>query len=420
MEPEPESELEWIPSSADVIGTYLLEGPGGDMGTFWSCSVTVSRAGGGKLDCDIVDHWSEPSGSRTVRKPKTIAHSFFRLVIGTLGLAAFGSLLTPRLLFQDTYECIAEICVGGIVLTDRTSGRRFHAGVIDGGLRVNSALFPIAVSASFGATSKYYVLKRIRDPRRLMQEQRQRAERAAGKRAKGRLRISSVKHRAEAKSRRELLEYCLPTEELAQDARSPPSTPLKMQNRTEPAVSPPDEPGGASATTTELEPCVTEPLGLADSSHTRPAGDRTIGAHRHIPWRERTRKSAVPPTNQRSKDWPRSGPLILKGDVAAAAEAKARAAARLNAGEFPQAVAELKTAKKLAGAKDQELPVLIAQAKAGVTAARGLSPSERSAWSRVYGPEEPAGLSSANDSVELQKFADDNGACGACRSGDYL
>ena len=73
MEPEPESELEWMPSSADVIGTYLSEGPGMDMGTFWSCSVTVSRAGGGKLDCDIVDHWSEPSGSRTVRKPKTIA-----------------------------------------------------------------------------------------------------------------------------------------------------------------------------------------------------------------------------------------------------------------------------------------------------------------------------------------------------------
>jgi|EP01043_Picozoa_sp_COSAG02_P013715 hypothetical protein len=75
VEPEPEREPEWaipdpewVPTSAEVIGTYLLKGPGSDLGTFWSCSVTVSRAGGGKLDCDIVDHWSEPSGSTTVRE----------------------------------------------------------------------------------------------------------------------------------------------------------------------------------------------------------------------------------------------------------------------------------------------------------------------------------------------------------------
>ena len=65
--PEPEPEPEWVPTSADVIGTYTSDGPGIGMGTFWSCSVTVSRAGMGKLECDIVDHWSEPSGSRTVR-----------------------------------------------------------------------------------------------------------------------------------------------------------------------------------------------------------------------------------------------------------------------------------------------------------------------------------------------------------------
>lgn len=113
---------------------------------------------------------------------------------------------------QDTYECIAETCIGGIVLTDRGTGRRYQAGVIDGGLRVNSAMFPIAVSASFGATSKYYVLEQIRDPHHLMREQRQRAERKANKPAKGRLSISSVKRRAEAQSRRALLEYCLPAE----------------------------------------------------------------------------------------------------------------------------------------------------------------------------------------------------------------
>ena len=69
MQPEPEPE--WVPTSADVIGTYTLGGPAIDAGTFWSCSVTVSRAGMGKLECDIVDHWSEPSGSRTVRTDAT-------------------------------------------------------------------------------------------------------------------------------------------------------------------------------------------------------------------------------------------------------------------------------------------------------------------------------------------------------------
>ena len=51
-EPEPESEpepewmtpdTEWVPTSAEVIGTFLSKGPGTDLGTFWSCSVTVSR-----------------------------------------------------------------------------------------------------------------------------------------------------------------------------------------------------------------------------------------------------------------------------------------------------------------------------------------------------------------------------------------
>jgi hypothetical protein len=302
--------------------------------------------------------------------------------------------------------------VGGIVLTDRSTGRRFQAGVIDGGLRVNSALFPIAVSASFGAESKYYVLERIRDPHHLMQEQRHRAEKKADTRAKGRLSITSTKRRAEAKSRRALLEHCLPAEELERDARSPPATPLKIHPSGEPAVSPPDDPWETNLTASESERFTeTELLGLATPVHARPAGERVIDTQRHVPWRERARKPNLPTVQQRGDDWPRMGPLVLTGDLATAAAAKARAVARLDAGEFPQATVELETAKRLAGTKDIELPVLLSQATAGVTAARGLSPLERSAWSRVYGAEEPTRLQSADDTMELQKFAEENGAC---------
>ena len=297
------------------------------------------------------------------------------------------------------------------MLSDRSTGRRYQAGVIDGGLRVNSALFPIAVSASFGAASKYYVLERIRDPYHLMHEQRRRAEKKADKRAKGRLSITSIKRRAEARSRRALLEHCLPAEELERDARSPPATPLQALPRCEPAVSPPDDPGGPQLTGSEPKsPSDTELLALAFPGDERTAGERVTETQRHVPWRERVRKPTLPPVKQ-CDDWPRTGPLVLTGDLASAAEAKVRAVARLDAGEFPQAVVELETAKKLAGPNDIELPVLLSQATAGMTAARGLSPSERSAWSRVYGADEPGRLHSADDTIELQKFTDENGAC---------
>jgi hypothetical protein len=361
-EPEPEPKPEWVPEIAEVVGTYVLEGPGVAFGTFWSCSVIVSRAGGGRLDCDVVDHWTEPRGSRT-----------------------------------DTYECSAEPIVGGIALTDRQTGRHYQAGIVDGGLRVNSALFPIAVSATFGAQSKYYVLDRITDPKQLIQEQRERAAKKDDKRDKGRLSISSVKRRAEARSRRVLLEQCLPPGERQRDASSPPATPQQRGEEQLPtpglAVSPPDEPGrdGKGSNSPKAEtPVRTGPLEFVGPGHERSS------AHRHDAWApnvgtQRPRMLAPLPAaaTDISDDWPRVGPLVLRGDLATAAAAKSRAVERLDAGEFPQAVAELQTAQSFAGATDLELPVLLAQATAGTTAARGLTPSERSAWSRVYGPDEP-------------------------------
>lgn len=199
-------------------------------------------------------------------------------------------------------------------------------------------------------------------------------------------------------------------QELERDARSPPSTPLKAQPRSDLAVSPPDEPGGASPAASELEPLAeTELLRLAAPAQQRPASERAADTHRHVPWRDRAR-ATLPATQQRDEDWPRSGPFILTGDLASAAMCKARAIAHLDAGEFPQAVTELETATSLAGPKDLELPVLLAQATAGATATRGLSPVERSAWSRVYGPDEPPQPRCADETMNFQKFADQNGA----------
>ena len=154
----------------------------------------------------------------------------------------------------------------------------------------------------------------------------------------------------------------------------------------------------------------TELLRLATTAQERAASEKAAKAHRHVPWRDRARPN-ITATQQRDEDWPRTGPFILTGNLASAAACKARAVAHLDAGEFQQAVAELETATKLAGPKDVELPVLLAQATAGVTATRGLSSVERSAWSRVYGPDEPQQPRCAEKTMNFQKFADENGAC---------
>lgn len=136
-----------------------------------------------------------------------------------------------------------RIIVGGISLTDGETGRRYQAAAIHNALRVNSALFPIAVSAT--AASRFCVIPRITDPRELIAAQRERSARQSSPSEIGRLSIRSVKRRAETRSRHNLLQQCLPAEELERGASPPPPSPQRAGRPVDAAVSSPDEPSGS-------------------------------------------------------------------------------------------------------------------------------------------------------------------------------
>ena len=279
-----------------------------------------------------------------------------------------------------------------------------------------SALFPIAVSATLGDASAYYILPKITDPRQLIAAQRERSERQASPPETGRLSITSVKRRAQARSRNVLLQQCLPADELERDASSPPASPERCSGRSnhaDVAVSPPDEPSGSRST--DSRPGGSSGSGLPQGE--LPAGDGHLevdpesdGDSAGAALRRRGLQGEDLGGAERDEGgedgWPRRGPLVLRGDRAAAAAAKATAREHLVVGEFERAVAVLESAEGLASADDRELPVLLAQARGGATAARGVAAGGRTAWGRVYGTQEPARLAE----VRPQKPSSESGA----------